>query len=612
MRIGYIYRNYFKKNLFMRMLLIFVGIAVVTIITLSYLMYKSLSQAIINRELDSQKSAMESVDRYMASRYDAVQNMVRDMYRNATLYGNINYLMEHNYADYVEHRMDQFYNESSDYSTEALQYFQNLMDENTDFSNLILYSSEKQILTSFNKNKQFRQVPTELTHSYIPDVMAMETKNITSPNYWIRKAINQTNPALYAIRVPINNRQTLKNAGQLIVYLDSDSISSALSGYRNSLKGEIVVLSTEDVVLYDSKGQYYGQKYPYVNMKDKLYDNPDDIPMSNDQNLYINKLIAADDGYVVIGSMPKSEVAQAYSGIKKTIITISAFCILFAICIPIIFVMSFANRTNQIIKFTRKVKNGDLSARIEDPREDELGQISRSFNDMLDELNLYIERVYKAEIKQKETELVALQARVSPHFLYNTLEVIRMRAISQGARDVGDMIYSLSVLFKNLVNQKKIYTLKDELESCRLYLELFRIRYKDKFNYSITAESDLGSKTVTKLSLQPIIENYIVHGIRSDRDDNWLSIKVWAEREVLIAEVSDNGTGIEPDRLEEIKQELETSEETGTMFGLRSVHSRLRYLYGPEYGLDITSRPGKGTTVRVKYPNREEVEAEHV
>ncbi|ANS76714.1 histidine kinase [Paenibacillus yonginensis] len=611
MRIGYIYRNYFKNNLFMRMLLIFVGIAVVTIITLSYLMFKSLSQAIINRELDSQKSAMESVNRYMASRYEAVQNMVRDMYRNETLYANINYLMEHNYSEYVQHRMDQFYNEISD-STDALQYLQNLMDENSDFTNLILYSSESQVLTSFNINKQFKQVSVQLTHSYIPDVMAMESKNITAPNYWIRKAVNQTNPALYAVRVPINNRQTLKNAGQLVVFLDSESISSALSGYRNSLKGEIVVLSTDDVVLYDSKGKYYGQKYPYVNMKDALYDNPDNIPMNKDQSLYINKLIAADDGYVVIGSMPKSVVADAYSGIRKTIITISVFCILFAICIPIIFVMSFANRTNQIIKFTRKVKNGDLSARIDDPREDELGQISRSFNDMLNELNLYIERVYKAEIKQKETELVALQARVSPHFLYNTLEVIRMRAISQGARDVGDMIYSLSVLFKNLVKQKTPYTLKDELESCRLYLELFRIRYKDKFNYSITPEPYLDHKIVTKLSLQPIIENYIVHGIRTDRDDNRLSIRIWTEGEVLIAEISDNGKGIEAGRLDEIKEVLENAEETGEMFGLRSVHSRLRYLYGPEYGLSITSRPGEGTTVQVKYPNREEVGAEHV
>lgn len=240
----------------------------------------------------------------------------------------------------------------------------------------------------------------------------------------------------------------------------------------------------------------------------------------------------------------------------------------------------FYTWTNRIIKFTRKVKNGDFAARIDDPREDELGQISRSFNDMLDELNAYIERVYKAEIKQKQTELVALHTRINPHFLYNTLEVIRMRAISQGAKDVGEMIYSLSVLFKSLVQQKRNYTLKDELETCRLYLELFRIRYKDRFDYTITYDPELADKSVMKLSLQPIIENYIIHGIRTERYDNRLSVEIREEGDMLIAEVCDNGKGIEPDRLNEIREELEKPEESGKMFGLRSVHSRLRFLYG--------------------------------
>ena len=251
------------------------------------------------------------------------------------------------------------------------------------------------------------------------------------------------------------------------------------------------------------------------------------------------------------------------------------------------------------------MKYGNLSARIDDTRDDELGQISHSFNDMLDELNLYIERVYKAEIKQKETELVALQARINPHFLYNTLEVIRMRAISQGARDVGEMIYSLSVLFKSLVQQKKNYTLKDEMEACRLYLELFRIRYKDIFTYTIQLDPVHNQHPVVKLSLQPIIENYVVHGIQTERSDNKLSIVVEEIGDVLQVEVRDNGKGIDPARLAEIREELDRPEESGQMFGLRSVHSRLRYLYGPEFGMTIESTLGEGTLIRVRYPHTE-------
>ena len=121
---------------------------------------------------------------------------------------------------------------------------------------------------------------------------------------------------------------------------------------------------------------------------------------------------------------------------------------------------------------------------------------------MLDELSRYIDKVYKAEINQKNAELSALQARINPHFLYNTLEVIRMRALSQGAQDVGDMIYSLSMLFKNIVQHKSHYTLKDELEACRLYLELFRIRYKDKYIYKMHCEEQIKHVPMMKMSLR--------------------------------------------------------------------------------------------------------------
>ncbi|MCJ8013048.1 sensor histidine kinase [Paenibacillus sp. KQZ6P-2] len=611
MGIGRIYRNYFKNNMFMKILVIFTFIAIVTIVILSYLMVSSLSQSIVNKEFDNQKAAMESVSRYIDSRYEAVENIARDMYRNEALYSNISFLMENSYAEYVQYRMDRFSNESGGYSTDVLQYFQDKMDENSDIRNIMLYSSDRQYLSMFKPNKQFKQLPTNVANSYIPDVMAMEAKGISAPNYWIRKAADQWDQSLYAIRIPINNKQ-LKNSGQLIVYMDSDSISNALAAYKNSYKGSIVVLSSTGSVLFDSEGKYYGKRYPYVDISDSLFDDPHAGLTESGKDMYINKLISPEGGYVVIGAIPKNEIAASYSGIRQTIMMISVICILFAILFPALFITNFAKRTNRIIQFTRKVKNGDFTARIDDPREDELGQISRSFNDMLDELNLYIERVYKAEIKQKQTELVALQARINPHFLYNTLEVIRMRAISQGARDVGEMIYSLSVLFKSLVQQKRNYTLKDELEACRLFLELFRIRYKEKFNYSITHDPALAGKSMIKLSLQPIIENYIIHGIQTERFDNHLTIEVREEGNMLVAVITDNGKGIEPTRLEEIREELEKPEETGQMFGLRSVHSRLRFLYGPAYGIEIDSWPERGTVITVNYPSQEGTDAEDV
>ena len=164
------------------------------------------------------------------------------------------------------------------------------------------------------------------------------------------------------------------------------------------------------------------------------------------------------------------------------------------------------------------------------------------------------------------------------------------------------MIYSLSMLFKNIVQHKSHYTLKDELEACRLYLELFRIRYKDKYIYKMHCDDQIKHVPMIKMSLQPLIENYIVHGLRSDQDDNWLTINAAQEDDEVHIEIKDNGKGIPPQRLEEIKSRLDVAESSEESFGLRSVNERLKLTYGSSYGMDIQSEPGNGTTVTVKFP----------
>lgn len=602
-----IYRNYFKNNLFMKILLFFSVITIVTIITFSYLMFMFMSEAAVQRQLDIQKRAIESVSGYISGKYESVQAMVRDVYRDEELASNTSFFLEHPYQDYVNYRLDRFYMENSS-STDTVLYFRNVVDDDPDIRSVMLYSADLQQLYVFGNDNQFKIIPTNQARSLVPDVMYLqEGKNVETANIWVRKTVGLPDTPMYSVRIPINNKLTLRNIGQLDVYFDTAKVWGSLAMYQEELKGSILVLSANGNVLFDSSGTYYGRPYPYTEQLNSLYDNG----VLGD-GLVATKLTQSQGGFTVLSMVPKEELAKTYQGLRSTILTISSICILFAILIPALFIGNFAKRTNAIIRFTRRVRNGDFSARIADVREDELGQISKSFNDMLDELNLYIDRVFKAEIKQQQTELVALQARINPHFLYNTLEAIRMRAISQGARDVGEMIYSLSALFKSMVQQKKNYTLKDELEACRLYLELFRIRYKDRFSYEIQADPALYGKAFVRLSLQPIVENYIVHGIQTDRLDNRVTIEVREDGDTLKAVVNDNGKGIEPDRLAEIRRELERKEETGHMFGLRSVHTRLRFLYGSAYGIEIDSLPGAGTTITIRYPNREEMEGEDV
>ncbi|WMT41419.1 histidine kinase [Paenibacillus sp. D2_2] len=567
-----IYRKYFKNKLFLKIIFLFSMITIVTIIIFSYLMFRSMSNAAVERQLDIQRSAMQNINRYINNKYESVQNMMRDTYRDADLASNTSYFLEHSYKEYIEYRLNR---NDSGLTSDTVQIFRNRFEDDPDIASLMLYSASLQQLHVYN-NANFKIITTNAAKSYVPDAMYIgENSKVSAPNVWVRKTIDIPESPMFSVRIPINNNITLRNIGQLEVYFSSEKIWNSIENYRENIKGRILVLSSNGDVIFDTDGSFYGGRYPYMEQISTVYDN--DVTGDGDS---IIKLTDTQGGYTVLSLVPKKELAATYRGVRNTIVLVSSVCILFAILLATLFIMSFARRTHSIIQFTRKVKNGDLDARIAEEKDDEIGQIAKSFNEMLVDLNLYIDRVYKAEIKQKHTEIAALEARVNPHFLYNTLEVIRMRAVSQGAADVGEMIYSLSMLFKNYVQQKPHYTLKDELEACRMYLELFRIRYKDKFSYEIICDKLLKSRTWLKMSLQPIIENYILHGMRLDGTDNEITIKITKIDVYLCAEITDNGQGIPEDRLGQIKEGLANPDEYSGSFGLRSIHERLKLLYG--------------------------------
>jgi two-component system sensor histidine kinase YesM len=606
MLISKLFRNRLKNNLFMKTILLFSVITIVTIITFSYLLVIILSEAAVQRQLDIQKRAIQSVSSYVSNKYNSVQTMIRDIYRDDDLATNTSIFMEQPYEEYIKYRLDRFHSESGTIS-DPIQLFKNIVEDDSDIASLMLYSAEQQNLYEF-RNQQFKIISTNAARSFIPDAMYSEgMEDVSVPNIWVRKGINIPESPMFSVRVPINNKSSLQNTGQLVVYYDSTRVWESLENYKDDFIGTILVLSSSGEVIFDSSDTYYGKKYPYADHINSLYES-DEVT----EGVSITKLTNTLGGFTVLSVAPKEELVASYRGIRNTIITLSTLSIFFAILMSSFFINKFAQRTHNIIRFTKKVKNGDLTARITDVKNDELGQISKSFNDMLDELNLYIDRVFKAEVKQKHTELAALEARVNPHFLYNTLEVIRMRAISQGATDVGEMIYSLSVLFKSYVRQKPRYTLKDELEACQLYLELFRIRYKDKFSYSMDYDKDLEDKIVLKMSLQPIIENYILHGLRADKSDNIITITVTKDDEILRVEVKDNGQGIPAEKMDHIKEGLLNPDVYSESFGLRSINERLKLLYGSRYGIDIQSEVDKGTIVTVWFPNLGEDETSDV
>ncbi|EPM7462517.1 sensor histidine kinase [Enterococcus faecium] len=232
----------------------------------------------------------------------------------------------------------------------------------------------------------------------------------------------------------------------------------------------------------------------------------------------------------------------------------------------------------------------------------ELKELSIGINEMLDSINQFVEDIYKLEIKQQDAHMRALQAQINPHFLYNTLEYIRMYAISEGSEELADAVYAFSALLRNNTNQEKTITLKEELDFCEKYVYLYQMRYPNRVAYHFMIDPDLEKIEVPKFVIQPLVENYFKHGIDFTRFDNALSVKVLQEGKRVRIIIKDNGKGMTEKRLKQIEEKLSHPKvELHGSIGLQNVNERLRASFGSSYYMSLENNETGGLTVSITF-----------
>ena len=253
------------------------------------------------------------------------------------------------------------------------------------------------------------------------------------------------------------------------------------------------------------------------------------------------------------------------------------------------YVKRLTGRVDAILGAMNQVTTGDFKVRLTTrKKEDELDMIAGNFNDMCEKLELYIEKSYLEEIERKNAQMQALQSQINPHFLYNTLEAIRMKAICNGDREVGKMLYSMVVLFRSQLKEADVITLGQEMDYCKQYMELFEYRYQGTFHSEVECPAELLELPIIKFVLQPIVENYFVHGIQRDRNDNMVQIRAERKGDTLYLYVRDNGCGMEPEKLAQKNRELKENrkpEDKKESIGIFNVNRRIKAVYGEQYGI---------------------------
>ena len=319
-------------------------------------------------------------------------------------------------------------------------------------------------------------------------------------------------------------------------------------------------------------------------------------------------------GYQVQVAVPRGYVL---SGSISSSVFILALSLLFIVILYVTLKKTFSKYQTQVVDLVETIHDiaqGEQGKRIDLTKKDqELLLIAETTNDMLDRLERNIHDIYQLELSQKDAHMRALQAQINPHFMYNTLEFLRMYAVMENQNELADIIYEFSSLLRNNISDERETTLKQEVEFCRKYSYLCMVRYPKSIAYGFKIDPGLEEMRIPKFTLQPLVENYFAHGVDHRRTDNVISIKALKKEGYVEILVTDNGRGMPADKLAEIQDKLaqRTFEHTVDYSGKRqsigivNVHERFVLYFGDRYDISVESVEKEGVRYRITIQNEE-------
>ncbi len=378
--------------------------------------------------------------------------------------------------------------------------------------------------------------------------------------------------------------------------------------------GETVIIDRKNkVFIYhpqkEKAGKFAEEYCDYLNemTADRQY-----IKAGNNYMIY--SMIDGTD-WIVLVKIPAFNLENDFKAIRNTTLLIIGISAILLIIIYLFYVKAM-NRPIQTLKETmEEIQGGNLEARADIPSNDEMGILANGLNQMAEKLQNHIRQVYIAKICQRDAKIEALNTQIQPHYLYNTLDVIRMTAVTNDDTLTAEMIDSLSSQLKYLMaGASDMVSLRTEIDSIRNYFKLIRIRYDNRFDLEVDVQEFLLECRVPQLIIQPVVENAVKYGLRPKEGEGMIAIYAKEGEEYLEITVMDNGVGMSKERLEFVQKLLEGEEKSDSTtqksanIGLRNVNDRISLLFGEEYGLQINSYENIGTIVKYYLPMIEKYE----
>ena len=409
----------------------------------------------------------------------------------------------------------------------------------------------------------------------------------------------------YIRETTVYYREESHNA-YIVVYYSGDSISSIL-GDNLSLEGSVSYIINERNNLVSSSNTSLSGIYwlNYETIRESFMSSNNFIERTIlDEKIYACFYSIPSPGWFMVTVLPSGPLIRQSKQLMLQFILIYLAVLLLAFGLASLLARSITTRISSVISQMQAVREGPPVPMAEPDTHDEVGDLIETYNYMTGNMKQLMEDQAKAAEDLRIAEFNSLQAQINPHFLYNTMDMINWLACQGRTSEITSAVQDLSRFYKLTLSRKNsISTIASEEEHITIYVRLQNMR----FHHSIELISDIPDELlmyqIPKLTLQPVIENAILHGIlEKDSKSGTIVLTGWMEAQDIFLLISDDGVGIAPEILETILSGSGTGSSGGTNIAICNTHRRLQILYGPEYGLSYNSAPGSGTEVQIRIP----------
>lgn len=315
--------------------------------------------------------------------------------------------------------------------------------------------------------------------------------------------------------------------------------------------------------------------------------------------------------WTLVNETPISEILGDIQDVQEIFILAIVASVTISILFLVFWVKYMTTPFVKVIDALKMVQNGQFGIVLEQDHEngDEFSLLVNSYNKMTLEISSLIRKNVENEKSKRDAQIRALKSQINPHFLYNTLDSIIWMIRSEEYDGAGEMVSLLAKFFRISLSQgKDMITLEKELEHASSYLAIQNIRFKDKFEFHVDADPELLKYFCPKLSIQPLLENAIYHGMDGMYEDGEIEIRIYEKNGAIKIDVSDNGPGMTQEKIDYIMHNKVVSSKRGSGIGVCNVNERIQLIYGKNYGITISSELDEGTVATITIPKMEEMD----